>query len=391
MEPVTPPGDEPLLATLTTAQLRGRTSAKWALTPPDAIPLWVAEADVPLAAPIRAALDDALGRHDVGYTAGIDGYLAAFDGFARERWGWAPPAGTHAQAVADVMTGLGEALRLVTDVGDPVLLDDPVYPPFATAVRHAGREVVAVPLRDDGRLDHRALDAAAGAATAGGGRAAYLLCSPHNPTGVVHTADELADLAALARRQGLRVISDEIHAPLVHTGPGFVPYLAVPGTDDAYVVTSASKGWSLAGVKAGLLLGGAATGDELARLPDLVGHGASHLGVVAHTAAFADGGPWLDRFVTEVAETTTWFATELPGHLPGARHLPSLGTYLAWVDVRDTALADAPARRLADAGVVVTEGAAFGPSGVGHVRVNLATSRDRLRSALARIAQAATR
>lgn len=392
MEPRHTQGQDPdtaLLATFSEAQLRGRRSAKWALTPPDAIPLWVAEADVPLAAPVRDALQAALDGHDTGYAAGVRDYLDAFTGFATHRWGWTPPSRRHTQLVADVMTGLAEALRLVTDPGDPVLIDDPVYPPFATAVRHAGREVVHVPLGPQGRLDLAAIDAAAGAATAGGGTAAYLLCNPHNPSGAVATADELADLAAVARRRGVRVISDEIHAPLVHTGPRFVPYLAVPGTEDAYVVTSASKGWSLAGAKAGLLLGGAATGEELHRLPDLVGHGASHLGVVAHTAAFAAGGPWLDRFVAELAETTAWFASALPEHLPGVRHRPPVGTYLAWLDVRDTTLGDDPTARLAGAGLVVTDGAAFGPAGTGHVRLNLATSRARLRTVLARLREAA--
>src|SRR5690606_21604511 len=105
----------------------------------------------------------------------------------------------------------------------------PVYPPFYGFVTHAGRRVVEAPLGPDHRLDPAANAAAFREATAGGRRAAYLLCNPHNPTGTVHTAEELTRVAELAGEHGVRVVADEIHAPLVLPGARHVPYLSLPG------------------------------------------------------------------------------------------------------------------------------------------------------------------
>src|SRR6185503_12712764 len=125
--------------------------------------------------------------------------------------------------------------------------------------------------------------------------------NPHNPTGVVPTRTELQAVAELAARYGVRVISDEIHAPLVLPGASFTPFLSVPGSADGFALFSASKGWNLAGLKAALLVAGPDALDDLARLPEEVGHGPSHLGVLAHTAAFTDGGEWLDQLLAGLA------------------------------------------------------------------------------------------
>lgn len=95
-----------------------------------------------------------------------------------------------------------------------------------------------------------------------GGQPAYLLVSPHNPTGTVHTAAELADVAQPARRYGVRVVADEIHAPIVAPGARFVPYLSVPGAENGLSVMSASKAWNLAGLKAAIAIAGAGAGDD---------------------------------------------------------------------------------------------------------------------------------
>ncbi|WP_049577436.1 MalY/PatB family protein [Streptomyces sp. SBT349] len=375
------------LRRLTPDLLRRRTSMKWRTYAPDVLPLWVAEMDVPLAGPVARALTRAVEIGDTGYAHGPD-YAEALASFARERWGWeADPA--RAALVPDVMLGVVEVLKLVTGPGDAVVVNPPVYPPFFLFVRHMDRRIVEAPLDDEHRVDLAVLEDAFRSATAGGRRAAYLLCSPHNPTGTVHTAEELAAVAALAERYGVRVIADEIHAPLVSPGVRFTPYLSVPGAGRGFSLMSASKGWNLAGAKAALALAGPDAAAELAALPEEVAHGMSHLGFIAHTAAFAEAGPWLDALLAGLAENAALLADLLGERLPGVRYRPGEATFFAWLDCRALGLGEDPAARFLQRGrVAVNPGPDFSTGGAGHVRFNLATSPELVAEGVRRMATA---
>jgi cysteine-S-conjugate beta-lyase len=171
-------------------QLRQRTSIKWRMHPADVLPLWVAEMDVHLAEPIRVALHTAVDRGDTGYPGGGRAYAEALAGFASRRWGWDGLDVDRTAIVPDVMLGIVEVLRLVTDPGDTVVVNAPVYPPFYAFTTHDDRRILEAPLDPSGRLDLDALGAAFASARSTGSRVAYLLCNPHNPTGAVHTIDE---------------------------------------------------------------------------------------------------------------------------------------------------------------------------------------------------------
>lgn len=299
----THPGAHPNpLGQLSLDELRRRTSMKWRTYPEDVLPLWVAEMDVPLAEPVARALTDAIALGDTGYPAGT-AYAEALAEFAGKRWGWDDFAVERTAIVPDVMLGIVEMLKLVTGPGDPVVVNCPVYPPFYQFVRHMDRTVVEAPLGEDGRLDFAELESAFDRVTEGGRRrAAYLLCNPHNPTGTLHTTDELTTVARLSHTYGIRVVADEIHAPLVSPGARFVPYLTVPGGENAFSLMSASKAWNLAGLKAALAIAGPDAAAELAELPEEVSHGPSHVGILAHTAALRDAGPWLDALLLGLDE-----------------------------------------------------------------------------------------
>ncbi|MFF8833196.1 MalY/PatB family protein [Streptomyces sp. NPDC015131] len=373
---------------LSLEQLRRRTSVKWRAYPDDVLPLWVAEMDVPLAEPVAEALHRAVALGDTGYPAGT-GYTEALAAFARERWDWDGVTVERTRLVPDVMLGIVEVLKLLTGPGDTVVVNCPVYPPFYAFTRNSGRHIAEAPLDARGRIDPAALEDAFRSATRGGRRAAYLLCSPHNPTGTVHTAAELATVAALADRHGVRVVADEIHAPLVPRPARFVPYLGVPGAGNAFSLMSASKAWNLAGLKAALAVAGPAAEPDLARMPPEVEHGPSHLGVLAHTAALREGGAWLDSVLDGLAANRRLLTELLATHLPGVRHTPGQGTYLAWLDFRAYGLGDDPAAVLTDrARVALHPGPTFGTGGTGHARINLATSPEILTEAVRRIAGA---
>lgn len=356
---------------------------KWQEVDADVLPLWVAEMDVAVAEPVAAALRSAIDAGDTGYPHGR-AYAEAFADFASARWGWDDVDPIRTAYVADVMTGIFEAVRLVSSPGDPVVVNPPVYPPFFGFVVHADRVPVDAPLGPDGRLDLDQLEAAFARAGAGGRPVTYLLCNPHNPTSVVHTREELTRVAELARAHRVRVVVDEIHGPLA--ADGFVPYLDVDGADDAIVMTSASKSFNLAGLKAALMIAGPGAADDLARLPEVVSHGPSHLGVLAHTAALRDGGPWLDALKVDLADNRRLLRTLLDRHLPDVRWSGAAGTYLAWLDCRDLGLGDDPAVAFLEQGrVAVNSGLPFGRGGAGHVRLNLATTPEILTDAITRM------
>ncbi|MBF9134599.1 aminotransferase class I/II-fold pyridoxal phosphate-dependent enzyme [Plantactinospora sp. S1510] len=380
---------------LSLADLRRRTSEKWRRYPPDVLPAWVAEMDVPLAEPVAQALTEAIARSDTGYPIGT-AYAEALAEFATQRWGWTPEI-EHIAVVPDVMLGIVEVLKLVTGHGDAVVINPPVYPPFFDFVAGMDRRVVEAPLGAEHRLDPEALDRAFAEAVAGGRRAAFLLCSPHNPTGTVHTADELAMVTELADRHGVRVVVDEIHAPLVHSGATFLPYLSLPGSERGFALLSASKAWNLAGVKAAVAVAGPEAAADLARMPKVAGDGASHLGVLGHVAALRYGGPWLDGLLAGLDHNRRLLGALLADQLPQVRYRIPDGTYLAWLDCRELELPGGPADdRSADPAevflergrVAVVPGAAFGTGGAGHVRFNFGTSEELVTEAVRRMAAA---
>ncbi len=347
--------------------LRARTSMKWTRHAPDVLPLWVAEMDVAVPPGVRAAFDHLLDVGDLGYP-GYDSLPQAFVRFAADAWGLRLEQ-RRVMPCADVVTGMAELVDHLTPPDAKVVINPPVYPPFRVSGSVRGRRLVEVPVTEAGRLDLPAL----AEAFATQGVAAYLLCSPHNPHGTVHTRAELAEVARLAREHGVRVISDEIHGPLTAPGVEFVPYLSVPGTGDAYAVTSASKSFNLAALKAGLLVAGDQVVDEMWALPYEVRAGASHLGLAVQAAALDRDRDWLARLNDEVADHKRLLARLLRERL-GLAYEPSPGTYLAWVDCRPLGLDDPYATFLGRGRVAFNAGTDYAADHGQWVRINLATS-----------------
>lgn len=364
---------------------RDRTSVKWGRYGPDVIPMWIAEMDCAPCPSVVDAVSAAVSRGDTGYalTQEYAGELAAF---ADAEWGWGFDPDTTTR-VADVLTGVTHLLGLLTDPGGPVIVSPPVYNAFYEVIEACGRRVVEAPLGPDHRLDLDGLAGVFAEVTARGDRAAYLLSNPHNPTGTVHTPAELAHLARVADEHGVRVVSDEIHGPLVLPTSTFTPYHTVAGTERGVTVTSASKAWNLAGLKAAVIVPGTDAVDDVRRLHPWVTFGASHLGVIAQTAAYRDGRDWVHRLVGELDSNRRLLTDLVAEHLPGAGLVVPEATYLAWLDLSGLGLGDDPTGEvLRRARVALSPGPIFGSGGAGHARLNYATSPEVLREAVERIA-----
>ena len=369
--------------------LRGRRSAKWRSFDPDVLPLPVAEHDFDLAPAVAEALRTAVERSDTGYAMAVPGVGEALAGFAVRRWGWElDPAAVR--PVADVGVGAVELLRVLTVPGDAVVVSPPVYPPFFTWVPEAGARVHEVPLaRTDAgwRLDLPALERAFVDVRP----AAYLLCSPHNPVGRVHSPDELAALVELARRHDVVLVSDEIHAPLVLPGATFTPLLTVPGAAEVTVaLLSASKAFNLAGLKcAALVTASQRMADRVARLPEDLRWRVGHFGVLATVAALTEGDAWLDALLLTLDRRRAQLGDLLATRLPAVRWTPSEATYLAWLDCSALGAGDAFRDACLTRGRVAFEpGSRFGAGGNGHLRLNFGTGAEILDAAVDRMARA---
>jgi cysteine-S-conjugate beta-lyase len=365
--------------------LRTRHSAKWTKYDRDVLPAWVAEMDFALALPVREALQQAVARDDTGYA--MPGRLApAFAGFAGRQFGWeVDPA--QVRLVADVMSGVSELLRALTEPGGAVVLNPPVYPPFFLVTRFVGREVVEVPLADGG-LDLEGLEAAFA-----GGAQAYLLCHPHNPTGMPFPPEQLAAVGELAAAHGVTVIADEVWAPLTMPGAAHVPFLSLGGAaaESGVALWSASKSWNLAGLKSAVFVTASERMNALVaeNVSEHLGVHAGHLGVLASIAAFEHGEEWLDALVRHLDRNRTALADLLAEHLPGVGYEPPDAGYLAWLDCRKLGLGDNPAEAFLERGrVALSEGPPFGEQGRGFARLNFGTSTALLEEAVRRMAEA---
>ncbi|WP_183094680.1 MalY/PatB family protein [Nocardioides stalactiti] len=372
-------------------ELRYALPCKWGLVDEDVLPAWVAETDYAWAPPIAAALSDAVARGLTGYPDFDEGgpLGVAYAGFARRQWGhevdpsWVIPT-------SDVTAGVRLALDMLSAPG-PVVMPIPGYPPQLSIAQITGRErvdLVVDPDAERAEIDLDQLDRlfAAGART-------LLLTQPHNPWGRVFTRAELEGIRDVVRRHGARVVSDEIHAPLVLEGsPPHVPYLSVDGTaDHAVAVVAASKAFNTQGLKcAQLVVPDPAANAALREVPMARNDSWSPLGVVAAITAYTACDDWLDALRARLSAQRDLLVTLLAEHLPEARMRPLEATYLAWVDLRAYGHDDPAAVALEHGRVRLTPGHDFHAGLPGHVRLNIATDPDRLTEIVRRMGKALT-
>ena len=361
------------LASLDLERLARRRSAKWSAFDEDVLPAWVAEMDFPLAPPVKAALHQAIELDDCGYAdpTAPGGLGESFAGFAARRMGWQLDPELVVPLV-DVVSGLCELLRVLTEPGDGVVINPPVYHPFFSLIPDTGRHLVEVPLAGGRELD---LDGI-GRAFADGARA-LILCNPHNPTGAVLARAELEALAELAAEHDAWVLADEIHAPLVLAGAEHVPFVTVSAAAAArgIVLSSASKAFNVAGLKcAHAVTAGEPATTAVARLPEVARH-SGHLGVLAAEAAFRDGDQWLGAVLELLDSNRGLLGRLLAERLPEVAYQPPEAGYLAWLDCSRLGLGADPAPALLERGrVALSGGPSFGAGGDGFVRLNFATS-----------------
>ena len=362
-----------------------RTSSKWRRFSEDVLPMHVAEMDFPVADVIRNRLIEMVKNSDLGYLGPLPELAPAFWSFAKRRWNWEiDQAGIR--LATDVGVAAVEILRALGKPGDRVLINSPAYSSFFKWISEVKMVPHDVPLILQG--SRWSLDLAAIEEAFKSGVQFYLLCSPQNPVGTVHTHQELLTIAELAKKYGVKVISDEIHAPLAWET--FTPLLSIPAAHETTVtITSSSKAWNTAGLKAGFLITQSKAMQEILRaLPEAMNWRASLLGAFSMVEAYKNGEEWLNQTLETVKQNLTFLRFELAKQLPKAKFFDMSATYLAWLDLSAYGIDDLQGRLLRDAKVAVVAGPDHAPDGKysDFIRFNFATSQPRIAEAIRRMA-----
>lgn len=379
---------------ITVEDLVEQGSLKWTKNPGQ-LAAFVAEMDFGTSPAVTEALHNAVDRAEHGYLppARLKDMSVATSEFLEARFGWSVSR-ARIYPTGDVLSAYDVVLQRFTRPGSSVIVPTPAYMPFFTLTPQRGREVIEVPMvaGAGGRME---MDLAGIAAAFEAGAELLILCNPHNPLGRVYTRQELIELSEVVDAHGGRVFSDEIHAPITFGDHRHIPYASVNEIAAGHAVTavSASKAWNIPGLKcAQIIVSNDADQKNLNEVSFMVSHGAATAGVIANTAAYREGGPWLEDVLGYIDHNRTLLGKLLEEHLPEVRYTAPEGTFIAWLDCRGLPDVTKGATWSAffgqEAKVGVTDGALCGKAGVGHVRLMLSTPSHILTSIVEAMTQA---
>ncbi len=366
---------------------RGTSSMKWDGygDAPDVIQLWVADMDFRTAPAVTEAMQRRVSQGIFGYVAVPDSYYESLTGWFRRRHGWTIDRDMVIYT-SGVVPALSAIIKALTRPGDGVILHTPAYNCFFSSIRNNGCRLIENKLvREDVpggftyRIDFEALEEAAARPDA----RLMILCNPQNPTGRVWSREELERMRDICARHGVRVVSDEIHCELVHSGsPAYIPYATVDS--NAVVCCSPSKAFNTAGLQVANIV--CPDEETRARVDRAINDNevcdVNPFGVVGLQAAYNEGEEWL-KSLNEYLDGNYRLLRDVFGKMvPQMAICNSESTYLAWVDVSSIGLdGDEAARLLLEkARVRVSSGSAYGDHR--FIRINYACPRARLEKSL---------
>lgn len=376
---------------------RGTGSAKFDFAerngyPADVLPLWVADMDFQAPPCVIEALHKRVEHGIFGYTDLMDGYFAAVERWFRERFHWQLQK-EWLVTTPGVVFALSAAVRVMTQPGDGILVQTPVYYPFYRVIRNNGRRIVENPLvYHDGKytVDFEDLEKKIREEDV----KLLILCSPHNPICRVWTLEELQKLGGICKKYGVHVIADEIHCDFALPGYTHTPFLvACPDmADRTLVCTAPSKTFNLAGMQVSNIF---IPGEELRNayreeMDRISYHSPGCLSITACQAAYEGGGEWLEACKAYMLENLCYVRQFLAEHLPGIRLVEPEGTYFAWLDCTGLGLSGEELDDLIvhKAGLWLDSGAIFGDAARQFQRVVLACPRATLQQAMENLKKA---
>lgn len=365
--------------------------AKWDAVEKGLLPMWVADMDFQSPPEVIAALQETA-RHGIfGYSAGYGGWFEALMQWMGKRCGWSPQK-EWISTSPGVIAALYMLVRALTEPGDRIVIQPPVYRPFHYVARSNGCELLENPLYFDGkkyRMDLKHLRQTVDARVK-----LLILCSPHNPVGRVWSREELLALSQFCLEHEITVISDEIHSDLVF--PGYkhtvLASLSKELEQNTVVCNAPSKTFNIPGIQASnVIIANEDMRSAYRRV--LRGSGLALPNVFAVTAveaAYTYGESWLKELLLYLEENYRLASSFIAERIPEIKITQPEGTYLLWLDCRGLGLNDEELDSFIreKAKLLLEPGTTFGTSGSGFQRMNIACPRLRLVEALQRLEKA---
>lgn len=358
----------------------------------DVLPLWIADMDFRAPPPVVERLTERARLGIFAYEYRPESFFESVLAWLQTRHDWAVER-SSLLVCPSVMNALSALMHLLTEPGDGIIVQPPVFFEFRQAIRRNDREVVKNPLRfAHGRyeIDLEDLEAKARAPRT----KMLILCNPHNPVGRVWTQDELLAVSEICRRHDVFVIADEIHADIVYPGRKFTPFVGVAQKSGASAASclSPAKSFNLAGMVDALVV--LPDEDLRKRFRDLAGrffwNRTNVFSTLAIETAYREAAPWLDELLAYLDDNRDWMKAFVDRELPGVELVVPEGTYLAWLDFRGLGLEVEALTELLShrARVALNPGHWFGREGAGFARMTFACPQQVLEQALTRIARA---
>ncbi|MGA2991983.1 MAG: MalY/PatB family protein [Candidatus Korobacteraceae bacterium] len=371
---------------------QGTGSLKWEKYEPDVLPLWVADMDFACPEAVSRALVERAAHPIYGYNTQSPALMESIVQWVKRRHHWEIEP-EWILLSPGVINSIILSILALSQPGDGVIIQTPIYHPFFPVIRDNEREVAENPLiLNNGRyeIDFDQLERT----LAGRKNKLLLLCSPHNPVGRVWSRDELKTISELCQKYEVDVLSDEIHCDLVYAGHKHTPFATVASPDSEQCVTfmSASKTFNLPGLNCSYMIIPCRRRRALidSWLNRLHLRRSNLFGVLATEAAFRHGEKWLDALLPYLNRNAETMADFVRTRLPGVNVIRPEGTYLAWLDFRKhfTSATELDEFLVHKAKVGLNRGTMYGRQGEGFARLNFATPRARLLEALTRIEKA---
>lgn len=358
---------------------------------PEILPMWVADMDFVSPQPVIDAILKRAEHGVFGYAFAPDSYYEAVMGWMDRRHKW-PIQKDWICYSPGVVTALSLIVMSFTQPGDKVVIQPPVYPPFASTVKRHGRELVYNPLKYDNRryfMDLEDLKSKLDARVK-----LLILCSPHNPVGRVWTKEELKELGEICLANNVLIISDEIHCDLVYSGSTHTPFASMGEGFAMNTITcmAPSKTFNLAGLQtSAIIIPNPALRKRFKFSLQTLSLGLPNIfGMVAAEAAYRYGDEWLDQCLNYIKQNLTTALNYFRSEIPNVNVIEPQGTYLVWLDFRELEMKGKELEQFLSrkAKVGLSQGYMFGPGGEGFARMNIACPRSVLMEGLERIKNA---